>query len=57
MLRRDPAKKPGKKKKVVRTIGAAELKKLLTKHSIAAGVDDLLPVLKELGIRVTSPRE
>jgi hypothetical protein len=57
MLRRDPTKKPGtKKKKVVRTIGVAELKRLLTKHSIAAGVEDLLPVLKELGIRVTSPK-
>jgi hypothetical protein len=57
MLRRDPTKKPGKKKKIVRTIGVAELKKLLTKHSIAAEVEDLLPVLKDLGIRVMSPRE
>jgi hypothetical protein len=57
MLRRDPAKKPGtKKKKVVRIIGLTDLKKLLQRHKIDTEVDELLPVLKELGIRVTTPR-
>jgi hypothetical protein len=55
MLRRDPAKKPGKKKKVVRIIGLTDLKKLLQRHKIDTEVDELLPVLKELGIRVMTP--
>lgn len=57
MLRANPAKRPGaKKRKVVRTIGLADLKKLLSRHKIDTGVDALLPLLENLGIKVTSPK-
>lgn len=53
MLRADPTKKPGtKKRKVVRTIGLADLKKMLSRHKIETEVDALLPLLENLGIRV-----
>src|SRR5581483_6032632 len=53
MLRADPTKKPGtKKRKVVKTIGLADLKKMLSRHKIETEVDALLPLLENLGIRV-----
>lgn len=58
MLRANPTKRPGtKKRKVVKTIGLADLKKMLSRHKINTEVDALLPLLENLGIKVTSPKE